>query len=128
MELLLRVLAAALLGILAIGVLKKTEPAFAALLMIALLAALALPLGSFIDELRDFFSELSELAELKGDYVLPVCKCTLIAVIARLGADLCRDSGVSAFASAIEITGTLAAFVVTLPLLRAVLTLIMDQL
>ncbi len=128
MELLLRVLIAALLGVLAIAVLKKTEPAFAVLLMLALLAALTLPLSSFAGELRDFFMELSALAELKSDYVLPVCKCTLIAVIARLGADLCRDSGVSAFASAIEITGTLAAFLVTLPLLRAVLTLIINQL
>ena len=128
MELLLRVLAAALLGLLAVAVLKKAEPAFATLLMISLIAVLAPALSSFAGELRDFFRELITLAELKSDYVLPVCKCTLIAVIARLGADLCRDSGVSAFASAIEITGTLAAFIVTLPLLRAVLTLIMDQL
>ena len=128
MELLLRVLAAALLGVLTVTVLKKTEPAFATLLIIALLMALVLPLRSFAEELLDFFTELSALAELKSDYVLPVCKCTLIAVVAKLGADLCRDSGVSSFASAIEITGTLAAFIVTLPLLRGVLTLIIRQL
>ena len=128
MEVLLRVLAAALLGVLAVNVLKKNEPAFAVLLMLALLAAMALPLCSFAGELRDFFSELSALTELNRDYLLPVIKCTLIAVVARLGADLCRDSGVSSFASAIEITGTLAAFIVTVPLLRTVLTLIIDQL
>lgn len=124
----MRVLAAAILGAFAVTVLKKTEPAFAVLLMVALLAALAFPIRSLLEELREFFSELIALSELKNDYVQSVCKCTLIAVVVRLGADLCRDSGVSSLASAIELTGTLAAFIVTVPLLRAVLTLILEQL
>lgn len=128
MEYLLRVLIAALLGILAVAVLKKSEPAYAVLISIALLTVLVLPLGSLAGELIDFFAELSKLAELKREYVLPVCKCTLIAVVSRLGADICRDSGANSFASAVEITGTLTAFLVTLPLLRSVLAVIMDEL
>ncbi len=49
-----------------------------------------------------------------------------IALVVKVGGSLCRDAGESALASAVETAGTVCALLVSLPLLRAVLALLLE--
>ena len=94
--------AAALLGLL----LQKTGPAHTLLLGLAAAAAvLALTLGIF-RELRDTFGELCREAGIGTALTFPVLKSLGIAVVGRGSAELCRDAGQSAAASAKNMAST----------------------
>ena len=51
--------------------------------------------------------------------VSPLLKTAGIAVVTRIGADLCRDAGESAVASAVEMAGAMGALLAVLPLMQA---------
>ncbi len=73
-------------------------------------------------------SEVLELVELgsgfSSAYVAPVIKCVGIGITARLGSDLCKDSGQEAVASSVEICGAMCALYVSLPLIKTMLRMI----
>ena len=50
----------------------------------------------------------------------PLLKTAAIALISRVGSDLCRDAGESAMASLVETAGAFGAILVSLPLMEAV--------
>ena len=49
-----------------------------------------------------------------------------IALVVKVGSGLCRDAGESALASVVETAGAVCALLVALPLLRAVLSLLLE--
>ena len=111
---------AALLGLL----LQKAEPAQALLLGLAAAAAvLTLALGLF-RELRDTFGELCREAGIGAALTLPVLKSLGITVVGRSSAELCRDAGQSAAASALETCTAAAALYAALPLVKLTVSLL----
>lgn len=111
--------------ILPVTLLRKQSPEQALLLTLGVLAAalarcltLAAPL---LDEVRDLFQRAGvELA-----YVSILLRATAAALVTRFCADLCKDGGSQALASAVETAGAVAALAITMPLLRAVVDLLM---
>ena len=79
-------------------------------------------------ELLSGLGEIIDLAQrqagLSPAVLGPVMKCVGVGVVTRLTADLCRDAGQSAAASAVELCGTACAMVTALPLMRALMELI----
>ena len=107
-------LAAALLDLL----IRRQEPAMALLLGAAGAGAL-LALG--LDPLRELgeaFSRMLEDAGVGGAVTLPVVKSLGITLTGRYTAELCRDAGQSAPASALETVTAAAALYAALPLIR----------
>jgi len=82
---------------------------------------LAGPLG----DLLDFMTEVSRYG-VSQKLLIPLYKIVGIAVVVKVGGDLCRDAGESALASVVETAGSVCALLVALPLLRGVLTLLME--
>ena len=115
--------AAALLGLL----LQKTEPAQALLLGLAAAGAvLLLTLGLF-RELRAVFEDLCREAGIGAALTLPVLKSLGITVVGRSSAELCRDAGQSAAASALETCTAAAALYTALPLVRLAASLLVPR-
>ena len=111
---------AALLGLL----LQKAEPAQALLLGLAAASVvLTLALG-FFRELRDTFGELCREAGIGTALTFPVLKSLGITVVGRSSAELCRDAGQSAAASALETCAAAAALYAALPLVRLAASLL----
>ena len=126
MDWLFRLLVLAVLSALMIGTLRNTVPALTLLLSIAALIAILLPVFSAAEEIKGLYEQLMQLSGLTSEYITPVIKCMAIAMLSRLGADVCRDGGVNVLAGGIEIAGTVAAVIVTLPLMEAVLDTVMQ--
>ncbi len=125
MEIVVRAFALALTGSVLALVLKKREPELALLLGL-LCAAAVLSTGLRLAQgLAQTLRETAEHAGLRAAVLHPVLKCVGIGVLTRLGADLCRDAGQTAPASALELCGAAAALAAALPLFQALLELVL---
>ena len=96
--------------------------------MLSLVAAAAglVSLAGTVEELMRFLRELGERSGVPEQLFVPLYKTIGIAVVVRVGGELCRDAGESALAAALETAGALCALLASLPLLRAVLTLLLE--
>lgn len=86
------------------------------------LALLAGPAG----ELIVLFRELGERSGLPETALEALWKSLGVALVCRMGSELCRDAGEGAMASAVETAGAVCGLLAALPLLRTVLSLLLD--
>lgn len=124
MTLLIKAAALGVAGAVLSILLRRDAPELA----LALSVAISLLAASLAIEL---FSDLKEVLILARDQtglspaiVSPVFKCVGVGVITRLAADMCKDAGQGAIASAVELCGAVCAMVTALPLVRALLQMI----
>ena len=124
MELIVRIAAVALTGC-AAALLLKRGGAPLTLPLAAMVCAFILYLA--VGALRpalELLERAKALSGLGGAYYLPVLKCVVIGLITRGASDLCRDSGQSAMAGAVEFGGVCCALFAALPLLETLLGLL----
>jgi len=124
MELMVRACAAALTAAVVAGVLRRHTPELALLLVLGagvwMLTLAVNALGAVVEVLE----ELSVLTGMEEELLRPVVKTAAISLLTRLTAEICRGTGENGLSAFIEITGTVLALGVALPLVRAVLTLL----
>ena len=95
---------------------------------VALAAGLLLMLYAVVNltpvlrTVRDF----TERASLDGTLFGVLLRTLGVCWLTQFAADLCRDAGESALATVVETAGAVCALLVSLPLLRAVLELLME--
>ena len=115
--------AAVAAAVLALAV-KKRNPESALLLgMAAALLAVYYAVRS-LDPVLELIRELTEKTALAPDIYVPVLKCLGIGIITQVGAGICRDAGQAAAATGVELCGTAAAMLCTLPLISSILDVI----
>ena len=125
METVLRAAALCLTGCVLAQLLKKDVPALQLLLTVATVLGLTLPAVKAMDALMTLLEELSLIAGIGEEKLRVVLKCAAMAAVVRIGGDICRDAGQSALATLMEITGAVAAMIVTMPLFCSVLETIL---
>ncbi len=124
MELIIRLGALAVLAALLALLLKGKQGELGLLLALAGLAALFFALAEPFGELLAFLRTLSEGTGLDAAVFTPLYKILGIALVARLGGQLCRDAGESALAAGLETAGGVCAMLAALPLLERALSLL----
>ena len=124
MEQVIRAAGVCVVGALLALVVKRGSPEAALLLTLAAVTAVLLFLGGPLEELTAFLRELGERGGVTAELFEPLYKTVGIALVVKVGGSLCRDAGESALASVVETAGAVCALLVSLPLLRAVLSLL----
>ncbi len=124
MSLLIKAAALALAGAVIAMLLKKNAPELGLTLSIAVTLAAAALAAQLIGQLREVVDLAREQTGLSPAIVGPVLKCVGIGVVTRLAADLCKDAGQGASASAVELAGAACAMAAVLPLIRALLQMV----
>ena len=113
-------IALCLLGSALCVLLSAYRPEFSMAVVIVLGAAIfASVIGSIAPQLKDIEGLISK-AGLGNRYLKIALKALGICYISGFAADICRDFGQSALASKAELIGKCATFLLSLPLLRAV--------
>lgn len=107
-------------------VVKRGTPELALLLTLGSTVTVLLFLMGVVGDLLDFLSELGERSGISQQLFAPLYKTVGIAFVVKLGGELCRDAGESALAAVVETAGAICALLVALPLLRAVLSLMLE--
>ncbi|MDR0380634.1 MAG: stage III sporulation AC/AD family protein [Oscillospiraceae bacterium] len=119
-----KIAAAAVAGALAALAIRKTVPALALTLTLAVSAVILTLTASALTEVMAFLRRMAETADLPPELFLPVIKTVGIALVAKTAADICRDAGQTAVASATETAGVIVALYLTLPLFTKVVDLV----
>ena len=117
----MKIAAAGIVGAVCGIVLRRHLPEFGMVTAVVtgvLILGLTLPLLSSV---IDFLKELQELSGLAPSMISPMMKTAGIAIVTRCVGALCKDAGEGGIAAVIETSGTIAALLVSLPLLRLVL-------
>ncbi len=88
------------------------------------LAAIGIVLAAVLGNLFSAISKIQDLFTKSGNagtYFITALKALGISYIATFAADICRDFGLSALAQTSEIAGKITIFILSLPLVTAVL-------
>ena len=111
--------------VLPVVLLRRKTPEHALLLTLAvLLLVLTRCLTAAAPALEEI-GGLFERAGVETAHLSILLRVTAAALVTRFCADLCRDGGSQALASAVETAGSVASLVIALPLLRAVVELLL---
>lgn len=124
MEIIIKVVVIGVAGAVLTLIIKKTNPEISTVLTLIVCTVM---MGMSM-KVYSSVSEVLSLVELgtgfSSAYTAPVIKCVGIGITARLGSDLCKDSGQDAVASSVEICGAICALYVSLPLIKTMLRMI----
>lgn len=112
----------ALLGL----VIKRGTPETGLLLTLAVVVIAFLVLIGPIKEILEFLNTLTIYSGIAQTMYVPLYKTIGIALIVRIGSNLCRDAGESALSAAVESAGAVCALLTALPLMQAVLSLLLE--
>lgn len=70
--------------------------------------------------------DMADIAGLLPEVLVPVVKSVAIAVTTKIVGELCRDAGESAIASLVDVAGAVSALLISVPLLRVVISMIIE--
>lgn len=126
METTLRITVVCVLAAVLTLLLKKGSPELGILITMAAVAAAFRILLGEMTGLLAFFEELTAFGGIERELLSPLYKTIGVALVVKIGGGLCRDAGESAMAAAVETAGAVCALLVSLPLLRMVLTTLME--
>lgn len=126
MEQVIQVTVLCVIGALICVLLKQTDPEMALLVAVATAVVVFLVLSGLFGELMEFMSELSKETGVSQKLLSPLYKTLGIALVVKIGGNLCRDAGESALASVIETAGSICALLVSVPLLQSVLSMLLE--
>ena len=124
MEMLIKVMAAAIAGSVIGLVLKKNSPEMSLLLTISLAVFTLYLAFEVITGIVDFIKSLSDTAGISPAVLGVVLKTVGISVVRKLSSDICRDAGQASLASSVEFSGAVTAIYVALPLFKTVIGMI----
>lgn len=124
MELLFKSAAAALSAAVFGLLLRRKNPELTSLLSVAAIAVLLIAALRWAMPFRELSETVRTMTDGKETLLAPVLKCVAAAVVTQITADLCRDASQSALASAAELTGTLFALGLSMPLIVSMLKML----
>ena len=128
MDTVLKVAFIATSGVLLALVLKRHGAEYALIISVAAVGALFTFIFGYIQQITDYWRSLSAGYPMVDTVSGPLMKTTVIAVISRVTAEMCRDSEQKALAAGVEFAGTAVSVVIMIPLINAVLGLITSML
>ena len=97
---------------------KSYIPEFTPFIQIAAVLAVVLSVSQTVSLLTEYISGFITAGSVDSAYVLILFKVLSVAVMGRLGSDLCRDCGNSALAFALETVSKIVIISMCLPMLR----------
>lgn len=122
MEVLFKICGVMLVSGCAAMLLRKSNPEISLTISAASLVLVFGAALTMLRPVRDIWEKAQDLFGVGDAYLLPLVKCCAAAIIAKLTADLCRESSQIAAASAVEYFGVLCALGAAMPLIANMLS------
>jgi len=123
-DIIIRVAIAGIVGSVLSLVLKRGAPEIGLILAIAASLLILIVGMELVSTILGFARVLQNAASLSPALLTPVFQTVGIGILTKLSADVCRDAGQGAIAGAVELSGTVAAIYIALPLMQTVFEMI----
>ena len=114
MDIVIKAAAAAMIAVLCILLIKKSNQELALAAAIAVTAVICFAAVGMISEVIELLRYAIECTGLSAAVFMPVLKCAGIAIVVHISTGFCKDAGQNSIASA-------AALFTALPLIRSLL-------
>jgi stage III sporulation protein AD len=124
MDLILKAVVIGISGGVLTLIIKRTNPELSVLLTLTVCVFIVGMALEVFSEVAEVFKLIELNSSFSSAYTAPLLKCVGIGITARIGSDVCRDSGQEAVASGVEICGAFCALYVSLPLIKTMLRII----
>ena len=124
MEIFVKIVAFAIASAIATTIVKRNVPEISTVLIIVACALLFGTISGVFETIIEFINELSALAGIETNIIGPVLKVCAISILARIGSDICKDSGNISLAGIVELCASVVAIAISMPLLNAVIELV----
>ena len=128
MDVLIKICGVLLLSCCTALMIRKNNPEMSLSLSAASLVMVFGAALTLLRPMRDVWEKAQELYGVSDAYLLPIIKCCVTSITAKLTADLCRESSQNAAASAVEYLGVLCALGAAMPLIGSMLSSIGEML
>ncbi len=122
MEIIIKVCAVAIFGSVAVLAVRRILPEMALSVSIVLLVFVFIFALGAVEKVLSFVFVLSENAGINKELTSPLVKVLGISIITKLATDVCREAGVLAAASCIELLGGCVAIALAFPLMMSLLS------
>lgn len=127
MEVFLQSTALVLIAVILLLVLRQNSQT-GTLLSLAVCAIVCIAVTSILSPVVDFLGEIRRLGNLDKGFLTILLKCAGIGFISELAALICTDAGEGALAKAVQLLANAAVLLLSLPLLRQMLTILEEVL
>ncbi len=130
-DLLLKIFGGALLGVMVMLILKKSNPDSALMLKLTVGIVLACACIAFLKPIVEYIIEISESFGATEQIMRSaeiLLKALGVAVLTHICATVCRDSGEGSIAYYVELGGKIEIMLLSLPLLRNVTDMALELL
>ena len=125
---LLKILAVALITVLAHMIVRQTKPEIAMIIAIAgSIIIITLAVNSFSSVINSFYHIFS-VTGVNTSLLTPLLKIIAIGYIAEFGANVCMDAGVSSIADKVLFAGKLIILLLSLPIITTVVDMVVELL
>lgn len=121
MEIVIKVSALAVIGAISVVLFRRTLPEMSVIMSVSLIVVLILCACGAISRAVSLIYELAAWASIERELVEPLVKTLGISIVSRLSSDMCKESGVLAVASYIELLGGAVAISFAAPLMFGIL-------
>jgi len=123
MELFIKIILVVLFALVIVLFIKKSSPHIAILISASILIVILLALSDFFKTVVAFINEIKQYTNIKGEVLEPLIKCVAISILVKIGSDIAKDSGENTIASVIEISASIIALTIALPLFSFLLSM-----
>lgn len=127
MDVFLQSTALVLVAVILLLVLRQNKET-GTLLSLAVCAIVCIAVTSMLSPVLDFLGEIRRLGNLDKGFLTILLKCAGIGFISELAALICSDAGEGALAKAVQLLANAAVLLLSLPLLRQMLTILEEVL
>ena len=124
MEIFVKIVAFAIISAIAAGIVKRNVPEISIVLIAVACALLFGAISGVFETVIEFINELSALAGIAPEILEPVLKVCAISILAKIGSDICKESGNISLAGIVELCASVVAIALSMPLLNAVIELV----
>lgn len=123
MDTLVKVAALSVTALLCAGVVRRSAPEFALLLVLAAGTGTLLFVMDALGQVLARMEHMAQLAQLDSAVLQPVLKTVALSILTKITGELCRSGGEGGLAAFVETAGTILALWTALPLAEGVLEL-----
>lgn len=125
---LIKIIAIALLTVIATMIVKQTKPEIAMLITLAGSILIITMTVNTLSSVVSYFYDIFKTTGVDSNLITPLMKIIAIGYIAEFGANICVDAGASSLADKILFVAKLVVLMVALPIVTTVIDMVMELL
>ncbi len=118
MDTILKITLVAIVCTVCIVLIRQYKPEISVLVQLAGLAAILFIGFEIVSGVISYLQSVLSQGFIDSAYITLLLKALGIAVVSKIGGDLCRDSGNSALAFGVELAGKAAILTMTMPMIK----------